>query len=332
MPDKAVRTWIVPLAAILVFFYLLLFTIPYATGYGWAKIPLGHLLAQLWSQPDWGHGMIAPIACVALIWLKWKEIKAVPIAGNSLWGGALIMLGVLIYCVGLKAEMQYFGFAAIQILIGGLILWFWGFRVLVLLSFVWLFFLFTWPMPFLDGYFSVKLRVFMSEISSTFLNILGTHTIQNGTGLFSAPDVAAGLKLGDKFSIDIADPCSGLHSLYALTMISALTAYLTIQNVWLRWVLFFAAIPLAVTGNMVRILMLVWGTEAYGTSFAVGTEENPSAFHMGCGYVVYLVAVILLFALVTFFNSQWMKRQLERLTRHGRATMISEDEAAPSVP
>ena len=330
MPDKVVRTWIVPLAAMLVFFYVLVYTIPYATGYGWVKIPLGALLGQLWAIPDWGHALLAPFACLGILCFKYKEILAAPIRGSVGWGGGLILLGVFVYCIGLKAETQYFGYAAIQILLGGLILWFWGFRVFSVMSFAWLLFLFTWPMPFLDGMVALPLRVFMSHVSCGLLNLLGTHTVQNGTGLFSAADPALGLNFGQKFSIDIQDPCSGLHSLFALTMISALTGYLTLTNVFLRWILFFAAIPLAIAGNMCRILMLVWGSEAFGTSFAVGTEENPSAFHMGCGYVVYLVAVILLFALVMLFNSSWMKGHLDRFDLHWSRD-ASRVETAPVV-
>ena len=320
MSKQIVSTWIVPVAAILIFFYFLLYTIPYAPGYGWSKIPLGPLLGQMWSIPDWGFGFFVPFGCLALIYFRRKEITRTPIRGSLGWGAFILLFGIFIYCIGLKAETQYFGFAAVQILFAGLILWFWGFRVFWVLSFTWLFFLFTWPMPFLDGVVALPLRILMSHLSNTALNLLGTPTVQSGTALFSAPDPHVGLKLGQKFQIDIADPCSGLHSLFALLMIAALTAYITIKELPLRWLLFFAAIPLAIVGNMFRILMLAWGTEIFGTSFALGTDENPSAFHMGCGYAVYLVALGLLFGLVTFFNSAWTKRQMQRFTRHSSIT------------
>jgi len=228
-------------------------------------------------------------------------------------GGALLLLGTFVYCIGLKAETEYFGYAAIQILLAGVVFWFWGSSVFFKISFPWVFLFFTWPMPFLDGMLALPLRLDMSHTAHVLLNVLGTPNVQSGTAVLSAPNVAAGLETGSKFQIDIADPCSGLHSLFALMMISALAAYVSLNSLFLRWVLFFCAVPLAIAGNVVRILLLVWGTEHFGSGFAIGTEENPSWFHMGCGYAVYLVALGLLFALIQFFNSAWVTGLVAKL-------------------
>lgn len=313
MWSRAAKVWFVPLVACACFFYVLLYTIPYAPGYGWALETLGRMTRVIWKLPDWQHAAFVPYICLFLIYLRRKEILHAPIRG-TMWGGALILFGIFVYCIGLKAETEYFGFAAIQILLAGVVLWFWGFRIFAIVSFAWLFFLFTWPMPFLDGMVALPLRLVMSHTSHNVLNFLGTANVQSGTAILSAPNQAAGLLTGAKFQIDIADPCSGLHSLFALMMISALAAYVSLNNVLFRWLVFVAAIPLAIAGNVVRILLLVWGTEAFGSDFAIGTDENPTWFHMGCGYAVYVVALILLFSLIAFLNSERAQKWGERLT------------------
>lgn len=325
MSPKVVKTWLVPLATTLLFFFLLVYTIPYAGGYGWIKIPLGSLLWTMWSLPDWEHAFFVPFICLFLVYLQREKIFQAPIRGHSAGGMALILLGLFLYCIGLKAETQYFGFAAVQILIAGLVLWYWGPQVFKPVSFAWLFFLFAWPMPFLEGMVALPLRLVMSHVSFGLLNLLGTATLQSGTAILSAPDAVAGLKAGEKFQIDIADPCSGLHSLFALMMISALAAYVSVRRVPLRWLVFLASIPIAIAGNVVRILLLVWGTEHFGAAFALGTEENPSAYHMGCGYAVYAVALLLLFAIIGLCNSAWMERRLAFLAsaRPAAAPVIS---------
>jgi exosortase len=313
MWPKAARVWFVPVAACACFFYILLYTIPYAPGYGWALEPLGMMMRVVWRTPDWEHAAFVPYICLFLIYLRRKDILQAPIRGN-MWGGALILFGVFVYCIGLKAETEYFGFAAVQLLLAGVTLWFWGIRVFSIVSFAWLFFFFAWPMPFLDGMVALPLRLVMSHTSHNILNFLGTANVQSGTAILSAPNLAAGLATGAKFQIDIADPCSGLHSLFALMMISALAAYVSLNNLLFRWLVFFAAIPLAIAGNVVRILLLVWGTQAFGSDFAIGTAENPTWFHMGCGYVVYAVALVLMFTLISLFNSERMRKLGERLT------------------
>jgi exosortase len=310
MPSEAVKRWIVPLATIVAFFAILLCTLPYAAGYGHDKVPLGTIWVKMWAFAEWGHSAFVPFICIFLIFLRRREILRAPIQGSNILGGGLILFGLILYCLGLKAETEYFGFAAVQILLAGLILWFWGYRVFGIVSFAWFFFLFTYPVPPLEGMVAVPLRLLMSHTSTVLLNFLGTPSLQSGTAIFSAPNVHQGLQMGQKFQIDIADPCSGLHSLFALLMISALAGYVSVQQLGFRWLVFLAAIPLAIAGNVVRILLLVWGTEAFGEPFAVGTDVNPSAYHMGCGYVVYLVALLLLFSLIGFINSKWVEGKL----------------------
>jgi exosortase len=279
---KIFQVWVLPLATMALFFGLLLGAIPYAAGYGWEKVSLGSVTWALWGEPDWGHAAFVPLICLALVAIRAGRIAQAPVRGST-WAAGWIALGIFLYCIGLKAEMQYFGFAAIQILLAGLILWFWGPKVFGLVSFAWLFLLFTWPMPFLDGVIALPLRLEMSHISCQLLNFFGTPCVQNGTSVLSAPNLAAGLKLGSKFEIDIADPCSGLHSLFALMMLSALAGY------------------------AVRILLLVWAAERYGVP-SLGTEDNPSWYHLACGYAVYFVALALLVGLIVLLNSRMLRR------------------------
>ncbi len=321
------KVWLLPLATITAFLGLLMGGIPYSAGYGWSKIPLGSMMWTLWAQPDWQHAMFVPLISLFLVFVQQKKIRQTPIRGSN-WAAGWILLGIFIYCIGLKAETQYFGFVAIQILLAGLILWFWGTKVFSMVSFAWVFLLFMWPMPFLDGMMALPLRLVMSHSSSTLLNLLGTPCIQSGTAVLSAPDPAAGLKLGGKFQVDIADPCSGLHSLFALMMVSTLAGYMSVKSIAARWLIFLTSIPLAIMGNVVRILLLVWATEHFGADFALGTADDPSWFHLGCGYAVYLVALILLIGLITLLNSRWAQRTLEKFHHpsapdHGRSPNLT---------
>jgi exosortase/archaeosortase family protein len=96
---------------------------------------------------------------------------------------------------------------------------------------------------------------------------------------------------GQRFSVDVADPCSGMHSLFALTMIAALYAIAVFRRWWQILFIVLAAFPLAAFGNLCRILMLTFGTMSLGSSVALGTEEAPSGFHTAAGILVYLAAL-----------------------------------------
>jgi exosortase/archaeosortase family protein len=74
-------------------------------------------------------------------------------------------------------------------------------------------------------------------------------------------------------------------------MVSALYGYFTQKGVWRKAVLFLSSIPLAIAGNLARIIMLTVGTIAMGAETAIGTLEKPTFFHMMAGYVVFAVAL-----------------------------------------
>ena len=323
---KIFQAWVLPIVTMTVFFSFLLNALPYATGYGWAKVSLGRLTFGMWAMPGWEHAPLVPIICLLIVAARWKQIAREPTRGNN-WGLAWIALGVFVYWLGIKAEMQYFGFAAIQILLAGLIVWFWGEKVFWRVSFAWLFLSFTWPLPFLDSGLGVPLRMEMSHVSSALLNFFGTPAVQSGTAVLSAPDAATGLGLGAKFHIDIGDPCSGLYSLFALMMMSALAGYIAVAHPLGRLIVFLASMPVAIAGNVVRILLLVWATDRFGSSI-LGTEDNPSFLHLACGYAVYLVGLLLMLGLIALLNSAAVKKWLDSW-RDARGSRMAPGGNAP---
>jgi exosortase/archaeosortase family protein len=112
-----------------------------------------------------------------------------------------------------------------------------------------------------------------------------------GTGIFSAPDPANGFAQGALFQLEVADPCSGIRSLFALVMLSALYGYLMMRKTWQKLWIFILAIPFAIMGNIARILILTAGTLLFGSDVAIGTLEKPTAYHLGAGYAVFVVAI-----------------------------------------
>lgn len=202
----------------------------------------------------------------------------------------LLVLAMLFYWIGYKIDIVQMSFLSLHFTIGALVLWFFGWSFFRIIAFPYLFLAFAWPMPFLDM-IAFKLRVVMSAVSYGFLNLIGIEAIRVGTAIVSAPDFGAGIPQGARFSLDVADPCSGIRSLFALTMVTALLAYFSQDRLWKQWFLFACAVPLAVAGNFVRILMLTFGTILFGSETAIGSLEHPSTFHIISGFVVFVVAL-----------------------------------------
>jgi EpsI family protein len=64
-----------------------------------------------------------------------------------------------------------------------------------------------------------------------------------------------------------------------------------LPKTWQKWTVFFSTFIFAVAGNIFRIVMLVIGCLLWGTTFALGTNDEPSAYHEGCGFAVFVVGL-----------------------------------------
>jgi exosortase len=267
--------------------------IPYNFGFESKARSVFEMLQRFWSDPstaDWHHGMIVPLISVGLILHRAKELEKVVIQPSG-WGVLGVVAALALFWVGYKIDITIVGFLSLQMMIGGLILWLFGWEMMKAVAFPYAFLMFAYPFYFLDTIVAFPLRGLMCQMSQFFLNLVGVDTLRVGTALVSAPDYAKGLAQGQRFALDVATPCSGIRSLFALMMVSALYAHLTLQKGWQKWVLFLLSPALAVLGNFARMVMLTLGTILLGSAVAIGTEEHPTTFHMAAGFFVFVVAL-----------------------------------------
>ena len=267
--------------------------IPYNFGFESKARSVFEMLQRFWTDPstaDWHHGMIVPLISVGLILHRAKDLEKVVIQPSG-WGVLGVVAALALFWVGYKIDITIVGFLSLQMMIGGLILWLFGWEMMKAVAFPYAFLMFAYPFYFLDTIVAFPLRGLMCQMSQFFLNLVGVDTLRVGTALVSAPDYAKGLAQGQRFALDVATPCSGIRSLFALMMVSALYAHLTLQKGWQKWALFLLSPALAVLGNFARMVMLTLGTILLGSAVAIGTEEHPTTFHMAAGFFVFVVAL-----------------------------------------
>jgi exosortase/archaeosortase family protein len=94
-------------------------------------------------------------------------------------------------------------------------------------------------------------------------------------------------------------------------MLSALYGWLSLKTWRTRGILVASAIPLAMLGNMVRMIILAIGCVWFGSDFAIGRNINGhqemSFYHSLAGFMVFGVALAGMFGLCT-----WMEKTLDR--------------------
>lgn len=311
-------------ASALLVMALLFMLAPYQHGDQGMDAPrmsvLGGLLNVVSKDAEWLYCPVVPVVATLLVYLRRRELAVLPLNGRLVTGLGILIAGLAVYWVGFKADTIYPGFLAVHMVLAGLIVMLAGWRWMAALAFPWAFLVFTWPTIPLEDWVAFPLRMMTADLSASLLHFLGVDVVREGTGLYSAPDVAKGLAAGKLFKLDVEVPCSGIRSLSALMMISALYGYLSLKRWWPRLFLFLSAIPLAVVGNIVRMALLALGSIWFGSDVAVGrvvgNTQEISFYHEMAGYSVFAVALAGMFAFSTLLEGRHWK-QLASLGKAG---------------
>ncbi|NNE92293.1 MAG: exosortase/archaeosortase family protein [Verrucomicrobiales bacterium] len=273
--------WVVPMLVGIAF--LALFAVcPYATGYGHERKPIAYWLWYFWRFPEWQHGALVPFILTAVIWRMRKDLSSLPLDGNRL-GLGVILFSLFLFFAGYRSNIYYLGYASCHLLAIGVVLWIGGVPWFKRLFFPIFFLAFLWPLYFLENRIGFPLRMLMTELSSGLLNGIGVEHLKQGTAIVSPDD-------GNSFALEVANPCSGIRSLFALLMIGALYGYIAMNRTWHWIVLCLSAIPFAIAGNVMRILILLGGSIWLGSDVAVGEDGGTSPFHFFAGIMVFLTA------------------------------------------
>ena len=236
----------------------------------------------LFASPteDMSFGWYVPLFSLYVVWTERRKIVE-SVGMSSLWGIPLILLCAFVGLLGVRGAQVRFEIVGFVGLLIGLVWTMFGARTARQILFPALFLLFCIPLQSYLDIVTVHLRLLAVSIASEVLKGCGVEIVREGTMLFSPTGA---------FSIDVADPCSGLRSVFAMMALTAGYAYFT-QPTWIRRGLLFAlSIPIAVLGNVVRVLSIVAVAATCSSDFATGFYHDYS------GYVVFLVAVFLMVA------------------------------------
>ncbi|MBI9020248.1 MAG: exosortase/archaeosortase family protein, partial [Verrucomicrobia bacterium] len=138
--------------------------------------------------------------------------------------------------------------------------------------------IFCIPLNFMDV-LAFPLRMLSTKMAVSMLGGIGVEAARSGTAIY-IPSMPTGM--------DVADPCSGLRSLLAMTALTAVYAYFTQRTLVKQWILFMSSIPLAVIGNISRIVTIAVVSEAIGGRVALGLYHDYS------GYILFTAAIVMM--------------------------------------
>ncbi len=240
-------------------------------------------LMQIFSNPqeDMSHGYLVPVFSAYVLWTERKRLRES--AGAPSWCGLALLVPAMVLLFfgtrGLQVRIEAVSFILFCIALPWAI---WGRRVASICFFPSIFLCFVIPFSTYLDFITVHLRLFASSFAVGLLNGFGLEVVRHGTAIESA---AAG-----GFAIDIAEPCSGLRSLFALMALTAAYSWYA-HKTWPRRIALFAcSVPIAVLGNVTRIVTICIVAAVCNPDVALGFYHDYS------GYVIFAVAIVLMLA------------------------------------
>jgi exosortase len=246
----------------------------------------GYVSANDEGGRDDSHGKLIPFLVLGLFWLKRKRLLALPL--QTWWPGLLMVaLAVGLHLVGYMVQQPRISIVALFVGIYGLMGLAWGPQLLRESFFPFVLFAFCVPLGW-------------SAVSITFpLRLLVCRAVEFISGYILQIDILReGTKLINPtghYQYEVAAACSGIRSLFATIAVAIIYAMLGFRSWWRRGVLIASAVPLAVLGNIVRMLSIVIAAEIWGQQAGNYVHEGgPFGIISLLPYVAAFVGLILL--------------------------------------
>jgi exosortase len=255
---------------------------PLLVGFAVLAAPtLGSLGRQVWSRESGAHGPIILATGAWLLWRQWPSLEALKTRASPALTVALLALSLLVYVFGraydfISLEAGGLYAAGVTVLLSEF-----GLRALLRNWFPIFYLGFAVPPPgWAIDRITAPLKQFVSMVSTESLYALGIPISREGVTIYVA-----------QYQLLVEDACSGMNSLIGLIAISLFYIYIS-RGSSLRYslVLLALVIPIAIVGNIIRIMILILLTYFFGDEVAQGY------LHFTAGFVLFAVALGLVFA------------------------------------
>ncbi len=239
---------------------------------------LYQLYNQRWQTIDYTHAyFILPVS----LWLAWrkraalKSLAQTPQTTGIILSTSLIIAGIFMFILGWRNDYLFISSLSLIPLAYGLILYLYGENTAKALSFPILYLLLLVPPPLgvLDS-ITLPMRYGISVLTEIILKTCGLPIARNGLLL----------SIGGH-EIYMGAPCSGFRSL--ITMIALGLVYIYINKISFKnkVILLFSILPIALTGNLIRVISICLVTFCYG-------DEIGKKFHDISGFIIFLFMVM----------------------------------------
>ena len=240
-----------------------------------------HLVHDWIRDENYSHGfLIIPLA-LYFAWERRTRLAALSLAPSNI--GLIIVFGSLgVLLAGVLGAELFLTRVSLIGLTAGSIVFLLGWQALRVLAFPVALLLLMIPIPALIfNQIAFPLQLLASQVGETTLRTLGVPVLREGNVIVLA-----------NTSLEVAEACSGIRSLISLLTLGIVYGYFSDPRGGVRTTIALSTIPIAIASNGVRVA---------GTGIAahfIGPEAAEGFFHTFSGWLMFIVAFLMLFAVV----------------------------------
>ena len=262
-----------------------------------------------WHDENYSHGLLIPFVIGFIVWQERNRIgewKGQP----ATWLGAIgIAFSLLALWAGTAGAELFVQRASLVVMLAGVVVYFFGLRFIRLIAIPLLLLVLSIPIPqIIFNRIAFPLQLFASRCAVAAMAFFSIPVLRQGNVIELMP-----LGASEPKKLAVVEACSGIRSLMTLVTLALVYAYFTrpaagksgryaiVRGV----ILMLAAVPIAILTNALRVSGTGVLAHYYGTRVADGF------FHSFSGWVIYIVAALML------FGSGWA---IDRLARFRKTT------------
>jgi len=279
------------------------FAIGFAIVFAYATVMV-KLSRDWWYDENYSHGLLIPLIIGYILWIQRDKLARVAVNPSLFWGGAAILFALFALWAGVAGAELYTQRLSLILLLAGITVYFWGFKLLQMLLVPLALLFLAMPIPaIIFNKIAFPLQLFASRCAVWSMSMLGIPVLRQGNIIELKP-----LNSFDTKKLEVVEACSGIRSLMTLLTLAVVFAYFTHTPPddgktgkrvgWLRSYWFWRAVILV--GSAVPIAILTNAFRVSGTGVLAhyyGTEIADGFFHSFSGWAIYIMAFILLFGL-----------------------------------
>ena len=263
------------------------------------------MFQRVWMQDDYQHGPFVPLFSLFLLWHRREMILSRPTRG-SWWGLAFMALWAVMrwlavyFNFGSLPEMSMIPFfAGLALFVGGWSALRWSWPSIVFLAFM-------LPLPAdVQGLIGLKLQGIAARTSVYIIQTLGIPAVAEGHMIQVS---------GATEPLDVAQACSGLRMMMMFFAMCIAASFLIQKPLWEKLLIIVSAAPIAVLGNVARIVVTAVCCEILRNYPSLGdADQAMHVIHDWAGYLIEMpVGLLLLWIELTLLSKLLMPPMSER--------------------